>query len=182
MSVKQQNNMMTRREMLKRAPVAVAGALAAPMINRGRYRLFADSPAEYSARAIELVSALDRHRHARRAHARLRQTGEVVRRSRKLYGGRLSAVQGFGHQRLSSRGRAGRAERLRDGAQFFATWNGFHRRHGRALHAHRQRGRSRPREKLGQDRRSARPAELRALSHARTTSISSAASASASRS
>lgn len=32
------------------------GALLAPMINRGRYRIFANSPAEYSARAIDLVS------------------------------------------------------------------------------------------------------------------------------
>jgi membrane dipeptidase len=43
---------MKRREMLK----AVAGALASPMINRGRFRLFAHSAAQYSARAIELVN------------------------------------------------------------------------------------------------------------------------------
>jgi membrane dipeptidase len=35
--------------------IAGAGALVAPMINRGAYRIFADSPAEYSSRAIELV-------------------------------------------------------------------------------------------------------------------------------
>ena len=29
--------------------------IAAPMINLGRYRLFAQSPTHYSARAIELV-------------------------------------------------------------------------------------------------------------------------------
>ena len=35
--------------------IAGAGALVAPMVNRGNYRIFADSPAEYSSRAIELV-------------------------------------------------------------------------------------------------------------------------------
>ena len=42
---------MKRREMLK---MAVA-SFASPMINRGRFRLFANSTAEYSTRAIELV-------------------------------------------------------------------------------------------------------------------------------
>ena len=48
-------NLMTRREMLKRAAGASAAMLAAPAINRGRYRLFAGSPITYSARAIELI-------------------------------------------------------------------------------------------------------------------------------
>ena len=42
--------------MLKRAAVAGAAALAAPMLNRGRYLIFAGSPNEYSARAVELVN------------------------------------------------------------------------------------------------------------------------------
>jgi len=46
---------MTRREAIKRAAVASAGALAAPMFNRGHYRIFAGSLTEYSARAIDLV-------------------------------------------------------------------------------------------------------------------------------
>lgn len=53
--MKQNNDSTTRREMLKRATAAGAGVLCAPMINRNRYRLFADSAAEYSARAIDLV-------------------------------------------------------------------------------------------------------------------------------
>ena len=53
--MKQSENLMTRREALKRAAVAGALALAAPMLNRGRYRLFAAPPAEYSARAVDLV-------------------------------------------------------------------------------------------------------------------------------
>ncbi len=42
--------------MLKRTAIAGAGIMAAPMINRGAFRLFASSPAEYSARAIDLVT------------------------------------------------------------------------------------------------------------------------------
>jgi membrane dipeptidase len=47
--------MITRRELLKRATLASAAALAAPMINRGRYRLFAYSTTTYSARTVELI-------------------------------------------------------------------------------------------------------------------------------
>jgi membrane dipeptidase len=47
---------ITRRTLLKSAAGAAFGTLAAPMINRGRYRLFASSPKEYSARAIELMA------------------------------------------------------------------------------------------------------------------------------
>jgi membrane dipeptidase len=54
--MRQRKNLMTRREALKRAALASAGALVAPMINRGRYQIFAGSPNEYSARAIELVN------------------------------------------------------------------------------------------------------------------------------
>jgi membrane dipeptidase len=45
---------ITRRDLLK-AAAASAVALAAPMLNRGRYRIFASSNKEYSARVIELV-------------------------------------------------------------------------------------------------------------------------------
>lgn len=51
-----QNKKISRRELLRSAALAGAGILAAPMINRGRFRLFAGSPAEYSTRAIDLVS------------------------------------------------------------------------------------------------------------------------------
>jgi membrane dipeptidase len=53
--MKQNKNMMTRREMLKRAAGASAGLIAAPMFNLGRYRVFANAPTEYSAQAIDLV-------------------------------------------------------------------------------------------------------------------------------
>ncbi|HJQ68235.1 MAG TPA: membrane dipeptidase [Blastocatellia bacterium] len=46
---------MNRREMLKLAASATAVALATPMVNRGRFRLFANSQAAYSTRAVDLV-------------------------------------------------------------------------------------------------------------------------------
>jgi membrane dipeptidase len=48
-------NKLSRRELLRSAAAAGAGLVAAPMINLGRFRLFAGSPAEYSTRAIDLV-------------------------------------------------------------------------------------------------------------------------------
>ena len=45
----------SRREMLKRAGVATAASVVAPMINRGRFRLFASSATEYSTKAVDLV-------------------------------------------------------------------------------------------------------------------------------
>jgi hypothetical protein len=54
--MKHNKNLMTRREALKRAVTLCAGTLAAPMLNRERYRVFASSPNEYSARAIDLVN------------------------------------------------------------------------------------------------------------------------------
>ncbi|OLD65686.1 MAG: dipeptidase, partial [Ignavibacteria bacterium 13_1_40CM_2_61_4] len=47
---------LSRRDVLKSALGAGFATLAAPMINRGRCRLFAYSPKEYSGRAIDLVA------------------------------------------------------------------------------------------------------------------------------
>jgi membrane dipeptidase len=47
---------LTRRELMKTAVRASVATLAVPFINRGRYRLFAASLKEYSARAVELVT------------------------------------------------------------------------------------------------------------------------------
>lgn len=46
---------ISRREMLRRAGLTSAALLAAPMINRSRFRLFANSTTEYSSKAIDLV-------------------------------------------------------------------------------------------------------------------------------
>lgn len=47
--------LLNRRQLLHSATAAATGALAAPMLNLGRFRLFADSPTQYSSRAVELV-------------------------------------------------------------------------------------------------------------------------------
>ena len=49
------NNRISRREMLKRAGLTGAAVFAAPMINRGRFRLFANSATEYSRQAVDLI-------------------------------------------------------------------------------------------------------------------------------
>jgi membrane dipeptidase len=46
---------LNRREFLRAGALAGAGLLAGPMINRGRFRLFADDGPVVSARAVELV-------------------------------------------------------------------------------------------------------------------------------
>jgi membrane dipeptidase len=46
---------LNRREFLRAGALAGAGLVAAPMINLGRFRLFADDRAPVSARAVELV-------------------------------------------------------------------------------------------------------------------------------
>src|SRR5215204_2091326 len=48
-------NVVTRRDMLKGTVVGAAAIVAAPMINRGRFRLFANSLTEYSRGAIDLI-------------------------------------------------------------------------------------------------------------------------------
>ena len=55
MSTPNDKRVISRRALLEGAAAACAVTVAAPFINRGRYRLFAYSEAEYSARAIALV-------------------------------------------------------------------------------------------------------------------------------
>ena len=50
--MKNSNHPVTRRDVLKGVAAAV---VAAPMINRGRFRLFAHSLTEYSGKAVDLV-------------------------------------------------------------------------------------------------------------------------------
>ena len=53
--MKEIKNKITRREMLKRTVLSGIGVAAAPMLNFGRFQLFANSPTEYSSRAIGIV-------------------------------------------------------------------------------------------------------------------------------
>jgi len=53
--VKPDKKLLNRRDVLKCGALASAGLLAAPMLNRGRFRIFANSTVEYTSRAVELV-------------------------------------------------------------------------------------------------------------------------------
>src|SRR5258707_5880762 len=55
MATNQKRDSWTRRALLKRGAFASVALLTAPMFNLGRYKIFASSPIEYSARAIDLV-------------------------------------------------------------------------------------------------------------------------------
>jgi membrane dipeptidase len=46
---------INRRELIKQLTITSAAIVAAPMINRSRYRLFANAATEYSMRAIDLM-------------------------------------------------------------------------------------------------------------------------------
>jgi len=48
-------HLFNRRELLKGAGLAAAAIVAAPVINRGRFRLFANSATEYSSKAVDLM-------------------------------------------------------------------------------------------------------------------------------
>ncbi|MCO6512007.1 MAG: membrane dipeptidase [Aridibacter famidurans] len=54
--MKKEETKVSRRTALKGLAAAGAAIVAAPMINRGSYRIFAGSAAEYSAKAIDLVN------------------------------------------------------------------------------------------------------------------------------
>ena len=53
--MKPTSDTLSRRSLLTQAAVAGIATMAAPMINLGRFRLFAQSTAEYSARAVALM-------------------------------------------------------------------------------------------------------------------------------
>ncbi len=48
---------MSRRNVLKICAAACGLYLAAPMISRGRFQVFAQTPTEYSSRTIDLVAS-----------------------------------------------------------------------------------------------------------------------------
>ena len=50
--------MLSRRDLLRSSAAAAGAALAAPMLNLGRFRLFAHSLDDYSARTIALMAVI----------------------------------------------------------------------------------------------------------------------------
>jgi membrane dipeptidase len=123
--MKSQSNQMGRREMLKRTGLATTALLGAPMLNRGRFRLFASSTAEYSAKAIDLIGrslvidmlsvlTLDFHKEATWFKDPETFTAADVQPFLD------SGINVF-HQSVGSGG----PEAYLNALQYFAHWNGF---------------------------------------------------------
>jgi membrane dipeptidase len=124
---------MTRRQWLTLAVNACGAALAAPMIHRGRYRLFAGSPTEYSARAVDLVRrsvVIDMLSPFRLSSAKQREwlMNPDKFTSADLQRFRESGINVF-HIAIGVGGREAYVNTLR----FFAGWNGFLANHGDTL-------------------------------------------------
>ena len=116
---------MGRREMLKRTGLATTALLGAPMLNRGRFRLFANSTAEYSGKAIDLIGrslvidmlsvlTLDFHKEAKWFKDPETFTAADVQPFID------SGINVF-HQSVGSGG----PEAYLNALQYFAHWNGF---------------------------------------------------------
>ena len=116
---------MGRREMLKRTGLATTALLGAPMLNRGRFRLFANSTAEYSGKAIDLIGrslvidmlsvlTLDFHKEAKWFKDPETFTAADVQPFKD------SGINVF-HQSVGSGG----PEAYLNALQYFAHWNGF---------------------------------------------------------
>src|SRR6266513_2795771 len=124
---------ITRREAIKSSAAASIGAIAAPFLSKGRYLLFADSNAEYSSRAVELVGrttvidmlsplAISPSRHAQMfAHPETFTPSDIQQF-------RSSGIRVF-HIAIGNGGPEAYTESL----QYFGLWNGFIAHHGQSL-------------------------------------------------
>ena len=97
---------LTRRALLKAAVSAGAGVALAPMFNRGRFRLFANSSVEYSARA-RYRWLTDGKSQSRRANAAGKQSGRREPwRSESSWA--LASTAGFGQRNVNRRSKRSR--------------------------------------------------------------------------
>jgi membrane dipeptidase len=112
---------MTRRSVLQ----AAAAAIAAPFVNRNRYSLFAQSPHEYSERAVRLVreslviDMLNQFLYRRDLRPKLQrwlaQPGAFTRADFEQFRDSGINAASFGDG----------ADNYEDGIELFARWNGF---------------------------------------------------------
>ena len=159
--------MPSRRDVLTTLASAGIAAVGAPLINRGRYRLFGAAPLEYSTRAVDLVRratvidmlsplTLDFPKFGRW------MSDPDAFKPDDLTPFRTSGINVF-HIAVGTGGPNAHAQTL----QFVSSWNSFLAEPGSGVPADRQRRRSRSGEELRTHRRAARGPELRALPHAR---------------
>ncbi|HZS48785.1 MAG TPA: membrane dipeptidase [Blastocatellia bacterium] len=124
---------ISRRDVLKSIASAGAVALAAPMINRGRFSIFAGSTVEYSARAIDLMKrslvmdmlsplALDSQKQAKWFADPDSFTPETLQQYKD------SGINIF-HIAVGAGGPDAYVEIMR----FFGLWNGFIAHHGNSM-------------------------------------------------
>jgi membrane dipeptidase len=118
---------LSRRDELKSIAAGIAACAGAPAIVRGRYRLFAESPAEYSARAVRLVERtvvvdmLNQFRFADYAeHPPKSELWLHTPRSFTAEDFRQYRTSGI---RVLALGQS--ASDYESGIRFFADWNGF---------------------------------------------------------
>jgi hypothetical protein len=104
-----------------------AAALGAPAVLRGRFRLFAQSTPEYSARAVRLmgdttvVDLLNQVRFADFTEQRPPKSSVWMSRPNSLTGTDRDVYRTSGIDALLGAG----ARSYEDGLRFFADWNGF---------------------------------------------------------
>jgi membrane dipeptidase len=115
---------VSRRTALTQLGSVLAGA---PAILRGRYRVFAQSPVEYSARCIQLMEAsivvdlLNQFRFQDfaekppRIDRWLKEPGSLTAADADVYRGSKMTAVALGHAPAN----------YEDGIRFFAEWNGF---------------------------------------------------------
>lgn len=122
---------MNRRELLRKGAIAGGAMLAAPMINRARYRLFALSPVEYTARAVDLVQnslVIDMLNPFTVDPASTWLSNPVSFTSKDL-----QTFKDSGIKVLNPGGGGGGPNALLRNLRFMAEWNGFIAHHGRDL-------------------------------------------------
>jgi membrane dipeptidase len=116
---------MNRRHLLKSAACAGAAAIAAPMINLGRFRIFAALPAEYSARAIELVgrsTVIDMLSPLVLSFAKTRQ---LLSRPENLTAAEIQSYRDSGINIFHVAFGVGGREAYLNVLRYVASWNGF---------------------------------------------------------
>ena len=118
---------VSRRHALKSIAAGIAAIAGAPAILRGRYRLFAESPVEYSARAVRLVERTvvvdmlnqfrfaDYAEHPPKSELWLHTPRSFTAEDFRQY--RTSGIRVFALGQSASD--------YESGIRFFADWNGF---------------------------------------------------------
>ena len=119
------NNRITRRDMLKRAGLTSAAVLAAPMINRGRFRLFANSATEYSSKAVDLVSRTTVIDMLSVLTLNFPQQAKWFKDPETFTAADLQPFTNSGINVIHPAVGMGGPNAYENGLQFFAAWNGF---------------------------------------------------------